>query len=921
MDLRLLGPVEVWVRTGPVGLGTPRQRSVLAALACDRGPAVPADVLIDRVWGDRPPDQARATLHSYLARLRKILEAAGAVRLVRRSGGYLLDGDPGLVDLHRFRTLTGRARQRGGDPDLLHQALGLWRGLPLSGLTSPWAAETRAALQREHQDVTLEWARAELNRGTAAVTVPPLAALLRADPYAEPVAAMLMRVQHALGRTADALGIYTTIAGRLADDLGVNPSRELREAHLLVLRGDRPGPATAPDRPARRRRGPALLPAGPYGFVGRKDHLTRLDRAAGRGARAPVCLLTGPPGVGKTALAVHWAHRARHRFPDGQLYVNLRGYDDGQVTTAGEALRGFLAALGVAAERIPDRLDSQAGLYRSEVAGRRMVVVLDNARDAEQVRPLLPGDDGIVTVVTSRSQLNGLVAVDGARPFPLGVLSNGEARELLTERLGAVAAGPDRDALARIIGACDRLPLALTIAAARIQVTGFPVTAVAAELADAGRLLDVLDTGDRPGQVRAVFSWSYSALTPAAARMFRLLGLHPGPDISADAAAGLAARPLPEARALLAELIRASLLTEHRPGRFAFHDLLRAYACEQAHREFSDRERTEAVGRLLAYYLHTAHAADRQLNPYRDPIVLPEPPSSPVTEHHTDQAAAFAWFTREHAGLLAAVRHAAAIGEPTTCWQLTWTLATYLDRRGHWQDLATAAQTAHDAARAHGDHRAQAHALAGLGRAYGWLGRHDDARAELGRALQAFTALGDPAGQALVHSHLAWLMDQWEKPQEAYDSVRRALHCYEAAGLRTGVADALSRLGYHQAKAGRPEGALHPSERGLALHRELGNRRGEGITLAMIGNIHQLLGDPEAGASCYERAAALLHSAGERYYEGRSLAALGDTYRDSGRDTDAHLAWQRALDILTELDHPGSDAVRLKLHAAEGSHQ
>lgn len=568
MDLRLLGPVEVWVRSGPVGLGTPRQRSVLAALACDSGPAVPADVLIDRVWGEQPPDQARATLHSYLARLRKILEAAGGVRLVRRSGGYLLDGDPGVVDLHRFRTLTGHARQRGGDPDLLRQALGLWRGLPLSGLTSPWAAETRAALQREHQDVTLEWARAELGRGTAAVTVPPLAELLRADPYAEPVAAMLMRVCHALGRTAEALKVYTEITGRLADDLGVDPSRELREVHQLVLRGD---------RPARRERGPALLPPSPYGFVGRRDHLTDLDRILGSGGRAPLCLLTGPPGVGKTALAVHWAHRVRHRFPDGQLYVNLRGYDGGQATTAGAALRGFLAALGVSAERIPDGLDAQAGLYRSELAGRRMVVVLDNARDADQVRPLLPGD-GAVTVVTSRSRLTGLVAVDGARPLPVGVLPDGEARELLEVRLGA--AGSDRDAIARIVSACDRLPLALTIAAARIQVTGFPVTVIAAELADAGHLLDALDTGDVRGQIRAVFSWSYAALTPAAARLFRLLGLHPGPEISTAAAAALADRPVPEARALLAELNRASLLTELRPGRFTFHDLLRAYAHE-----------------------------------------------------------------------------------------------------------------------------------------------------------------------------------------------------------------------------------------------------------------------------------------------------------------------------------------------------
>ncbi|MCU7730042.1 tetratricopeptide repeat protein [Actinoplanes sp. KI2] len=918
VQIRVLGPLRVSRGGADVAVGRSMRRAVLGRLALSANTPVSPSDLTDLLWGGRIPPDPKHALQTYLSRLRTALQSGPDDIISRTSGGYRLNLADGQLDLADFRRRIGEAR--AAEPvralDLLDDALALWDGSPLSDVPQLRDHPLVTAVLEERIAATLRYADLALASGHAGRCLPRLRELASASPLHEPVHARLIAALAAGSLQASALQAYAEIRRRLVEELGIEPGPELVEVHRRVLRQESSSPGPAADDP------PAQLPADIARFTGRRAALARLDGMLDADRHPPAIVITavsGTAGVGKTALAVHWAHRVRHRFPDGQLYVNLRGYDDGgQTMDPGEALRGFLHALGVAAERIPEGVQAQAGLYRSVLAGRRMLVVLDNARDAEQVRPLLPGGAGVV-VVTSRSQLTGLIAVDGARPLTLDVLSAGEARELLTARLGAAAADTDRAAVARIVGACARLPLALTLAAARVQVTGFPLAAVAAELADASRLLDVLDAGDRMGQIRAVFSCSYAALSPAAARMFLLLGLHPGPEISAAAAASLAARTAPEALALLAELTRASLLSEPYPGRFAIHDLLRAYAHEQARARLADGDRNETVRRLLAHYLHTAHAADRQINPYRDPLVLPDPPPGVVTEQHADPAAALAWFGREHAGLLAAIRYAAADDRPTACWQLAWAIATYLDRRGHWQDWTVVARLAVDAAGAHGDRLGRAHASAGLGRAHGWLGRHEDAIAELERALAAFTEIGDRVGQATVHGHLAWLLDRWDRHQEAYDHIGQALHCYEEAGVRPGVADALARLGYHEAKVGRPRAALDKSLHGLALHRLLGNQRGEAITLAIVANIYQYLDQVENAVSYYERSADLLHRAGERYYEGRCLAALGDTYRASGRLTEARTAWQRALDILTDLRHPEADVVRAKLRHSRHS--
>jgi hypothetical protein len=405
-----------------------------------------------------------------------------------------------------------------------------------------------------------------------------------------------------------------------------------------------------------------------------------------------IAALSGTAGVGKTTLAVHWAHRVSARFPDGQLYVNLKGFDPGgEALDPSEAARGFLEAFGVPVTRIPADLPGQTGLYRSLLAGRRVLVVLDNARDVEQVRPLLPGSPGCLALVTSRSHLTGLVADEGAYPLALDLLPAADARDLLIRRLGSSLVTSEPAAVDDIIARCARLPLALTIAAARAATSpSFPLAVFAAELREATRALDSFDGGDLATDIRAVFSWSYGALSAAAARLFRLLGLHPGPDIGLSAAASLAAIQPDQARTPLAELTRAHLLAEHSPGRYAFHDLLRSYAAEQAQAHDSQPVRDAAVDRLLDHYLHTARNAAMLIEPHFEPPALmsAHPGVSPGEPGTAEDA--MSWFQAEHAILLATVQLAADAGHARHVWRLAWMLSPAFIRRGSWTDHARA---------------------------------------------------------------------------------------------------------------------------------------------------------------------------------------------------------------------------------------
>ncbi|MEV4763080.1 tetratricopeptide repeat protein [Micromonospora chokoriensis] len=661
---------------------------------------------------------------------------------------------------------------------------------------------------------------------------------------------------------------------------------------------------------------PRQLPADVASLAGRDDEVAVLDKLVAAPTTRVVAAISGTAGVGKTALAVHWAHRVADRFHDGQLYVNLRGFDPlGQAVSAAKALRGFLDALGVPTTRVPDDLDAQAALYRSALAGKRILVVLDNARDAEQVRPLLPGTPTTVVLVTSRNQLTSLVSLDSAHPLPLGLLSRDAARHLLTNRLGVERVAAEPEAAEAIITACARLPLALSIAAARAQQSGFPLATLAAELGTAGQRFGVLDAGDAVGEVRAVFSWSYTALTPPAAGLFRLLGLHPGPDITVAAAASLAGRPADEARRLLTELTRANLLAEFRPGRFTAHDLLRAYAAELSDGTDSASDRRAATRRLLDHYTHTTHAADALLRPHSDPVDhLMTPAAAGVQpERPTSHAEAMEWLTSEHPVLVAALRLAASAGFDAHTWRLGRALDTFLDRQGHWHDRVETCQAALLAAERLGDPIAQAVAHRFLAGAHTVIDRYADAMGHLERALDLYVTSGDTEGQARTHQNLASLWDRQGEHRKALGHSQRTLVLARSAGHRRAQADALNAVGWCHAQLGEHLAALSYCEQALDLLQQLDDRAGEAATWDSLGFAHHNLGQYGRAVECYERTLELARDLGDLWGEADTLSRLGDTRHALGDPTSARADWRRALDIFTALNHPDATIVRAKL--------
>ena len=702
--------------------------------------------------------------------------------------------------------------------------------------------------------------------------------------------------------------------------LGATPG----EQGILATARDRVAEARRQDSPARAaaaavRPPPRQLPAAVTGFAGREQPLARLDDllAAHTADRtATVAAVLGPPGIGKTALAVHWAHRTADRFPDGQLYANLRGFDPaGPPASPAEVVRGFLGALGMAPEQIPAGFAGQVGLYRSLVADRRVLVVLDNAGDADQVRMLLPGGPRCFVVVTSRDQLMGLVAAEGAHPVTLDVLTAAEARDLLTQRIGRDRVGADPVAVDEIVARSARLPLALALVAARAAAhSGFPLAALAAELRETHGGLAAFGGGDPSTDLRTVFSTSYHNLSGPAARLFRLLGLHPGPDIAVAAAASLAGRPVSEARALLAELARTNLVGERRPGRFAFHDLLRAYAAELAHTEGDDAERAGAQRRMLDHYLHTAYAGALVLAPHRDPITVCSPVAGIAPLEPADPAAALAWFAAEHAVLLAAVDRAAATGFDAHAWQMAWCLANYLLRVGHLDDLATTQETALSAARRLGDRTAQALAHRHLARAFMRQDRDDEAVAHLEAALELFGAVDDPIGAAHTHLDLGYVDDRHGRHAPALDHSERALALFQAGDHEAGQANALNAIGWEHAQMGDHERALARCEEALALHEKIGNRHAQAGTLDSIGFVHRHLGHHEQAIARYQQALELYQEAGDRYYQAEILSHLGEAYDEAGDLDPARDAWAQAARILDEMGHHAdADRARARL--------
>ncbi len=730
------------------------------------------------------------------------------------------------------------------------------------------------------------------------------------------------------GRQGEALAAYQYARRVLVEELGTEPGADLQALHQQILTAD---PALAvPKAPPAAAGGtgsaaPRQLPGVAAHFTGREAQLAELSRVLDQaGEQAPgtvvirvISAIGGMAGVGKTALAVHWAHQVAPRFGDGQLYVNLRGFDPAaSPATPEEAIRELLDGLAVPAAQIPPGLPAQAALYRSLLTGRRMLIVLDNARDEQQVRPLLPADPGCLVLITSRSQLAGLAATDGALLLTLDVLPPAEARQMLIARLGADRAA-DPATVTQIAALCAHLPLALAIAAARAAARPrVPLSALAAELRNAAGRLDALDTGDPAASIRAVFSWSTHYLTPAAARMFRLLGLHPGPDITASAVASLAGVPPAAARRDLGELARAHLITEHTPGRYTLHDLLRAYASEQARATDDEQCRRAAIRRILDHYLHAAHAADRLLNPARDQITLAARADRVQSERFADYGQAMAWFRAEHKVLLAVLALAVDAGCDTHAWQIPWTMVDFCEFSGHWHDWIATQRIAITATRRLGHRAAEARCCRALGYAYARTGRDNDALDHLRCALRLFCEMGDPIGEARTHQDLSWMLDR-QGLAVALRHDRIALRLYEQAGHARGQANALNAIGWLHAMLGDYRKAVDHCRQALVLHRELGNRRGEAATLDSLGYAYHHLRQHGEAVACYHWALGLFRELADRSNEAEILTHLGEAYHAAGNPGQARCAWQQALAILDDLHHPDAGQLRAKLTKAD----
>jgi DNA-binding SARP family transcriptional activator len=942
-----------------LNLGPVQQRVVLAVLVMLQNRPIGRQQMIGAVWGGAEPSSATNLLHRHVSGLRRVLEPDRPARtapgqLTWTEAGYLLTVPPGRVDLEIFDLEVDQARRARAGGDLptaatgLRSALALWRGPACEGLTGPFLDAQRDRLGERLIGIIEERVELDLAIGDHADVIPELRQLITEHPLRERLHGLLILALYRSGRRADALAAFQDARVLLREELGVDPAAPLQQLHQQILTGDpelaaagyRDTPAASdtpvpaqvaarvPDQPPRAARVPdqlpvpAQLPHSMPGFSGRQAQLDQLNEllpgdepdAAGT---IVVTAIAGTAGVGKTALAVHWAHQIRDRFPDGQLYVNLRGFDPaGPAMEPAEAIRGFLDAFAVPPDRIPPDLDAQAALYRTLLADRRVLIVLDNARDAGQVRPLLPGTPLSLVIMTSRNQLLSLVATDGAQPIVVDLLPDGEAISLLVRRLGTERIAAEPAAAQQIIESCAGLPLALSIVSARASANmRLPLADLAEELREARGGLYALDGGDTRTNIRAVFSWSYHALSPPAARLFRLLGLHAGPDIGLPAAASLTGAPVPQARALLTELTRAHLLTSRGDKRFTFHDLLRAYASELAEAHDPAEDRHAAVHRVLDHYLGTAYRADELLRPSRDDVITLVPPSPLVTlaDLH-DHREALAWFATEYHVLLAALRQAANDGFDVHTWQLAWALSSFVERSGHWHEAAAFQQIALEAASHLGDPYAQAKSHGCLAYTSARLRRYDDAHGHLARALRLYQNLGDqPGGEAHAHRSLAWVFDQQGNYQEALAHAQQAFELFRAAGHRTGLARALNAVGWAHIQLGGHKIGLMHCQQALDLQREIDDQVGLAETLNSIASACQHLSRHHEAVAHYQQALHLYRDLGARHGEADTLSCLGDAYLADGHPSGARKAWHHALAIFFELGHPDASKVRAKI--------
>ncbi|HEU4421260.1 MAG TPA: BTAD domain-containing putative transcriptional regulator [Pilimelia sp.] len=985
MRFGILGPVEVWDGDRRVTVGGPQRRALLAVLLLNANRVVSVDRLVEYLWADHPPRAARKLLQGCVAGLRRTLQPddgdeAATQPLITRPPGYLLRVRPGELDVDRFEEMAAAAvpsvRHASAAAlreasELLCAALSLWRGPPLADLAVEACRAEVAQLEERRLAVLEKRVEVDLRLGRHDRLVGELRALVAAYPLRERPWSQLMVALHRAGRQGDALAAYRELRQTLVDQLGVEPNDTSRRIQHAILSGGDPlecylgmlgPPVTGPeggeerepldaDQPV-----PRELPADVYGFTGRSDELAQLDKLLTESRQAsPVVIsaVSGTAGVGKTALAVHWAYLVADRFPDGQLYIDLRGYDPDQPMDSADALARLLRSTGVAGRDIPHGLAERAARYRSLLSGRRMLIVLDNAHGAEQVRPLLPGSGSCLAMVTSRDSLGGLVARDGARRIDLDPLSLTEALALLRTLVGdRVDTEPDAsDELAR---RCARLPLALRVAA---QIAAArparPLADLVAELADERYGLDLLRAGDDDrSAVRTVFWWSYRQLPAGTAQMFRMLGLHPGVDIDAHGAAALAGVDVDSARRLVGALAGASLVQTDAAGRYRMHDLLRAYAAERADESAVD-DRRAALGRLLHYYLATAAAAMDLLYPaerhLRPRVVAPSAGGPPLDTEEQART----WLDAERANLGAIVGYAADHDWRAEAGRLAAIIFRYLDQGAHHRDALVIHGHARRAAHDGGDHHGVAIARHNLGATYYDLGRYDEAADHFERACAGFHEAGDRTGetralsnlgiiQALRGRHdkalghyrqalgmsremgdkhgeailLGWVgleLGRLGRTGEALDHLWQALAAFRRIGQPYREAEVLIDLGQVHLWAGRYDEAVELTEQALAIKRDGSDRYHQIHALNLLAEIHRAAGRPDEALARHRSALALTADSGHPEERARALDGIAHIYHAAGRPESARRHWRDALELYTELQMPEANEVRINL--------
>jgi len=907
MEFRLLGPLEVRRSGADVPISAGKLRALLGSLLLDANVAVPADRLIDVMWDGRPPASATPSLHNHVMRLRRQLGDEGGTRIRAVALGYLIQVEAGELDLDVFSDLCEagrRAAQAEQWPKAsanLADALALWRGSPLADIASLQQDARIRELVEARSQAFEGRIEADLEQGRHQEVITELRALIEEQPLREAFHGQLMLALYRTGRQSEALEVFQDLRSTLVDRLGVEPSSSIRQLHGRILDAD---PKLAIGASARS--GPLFqLPADTRVFTGREHELgelMELVRAAPEGTEAGMVVISaidGMAGIGKTALAVHAAHRVREQFPDGQLFLDLRGYTtDLEPLTTGDAMDWFLRSLGVPPQSIPKDLGERAAFYRDRLDGTRTLIILDNASSAAQVRPLLPRSPGCLVLITSRRRLTGL---DDAHSLALDILPDADAVALLHRVAGPGRVPGHNPAILELIALCGHMPLAIQIAAARLRRNpALRVENVVAQLRDDSRRLDQFQDEDR--DLTAVFDLSYQDLPEAERRLLRLLGLAPGPDFDVYAAANLAGIDHRTAERLLESLLDHNLLTQRTPGRYQFHDLVRLYAHALGGLD-PVAERDRALDRLSDYYQHAAQKADhhlaRQTRP-GPPRSAPTPTTAPELRSRTG---ALAWLRGERANLLATLAQAAAQAETSRVIALTAALAAFLHQEGPWLQVASLHQAAAAAAHEGGDRQSEANALWDLARVRQLTGDLATSAGLLEQSLAVYQELGDRQGEANALWDLARSRSAPGHFPAAVEMLERALAIYQDLGDRRGEANAAFELGRLKYVTGSYPAAVDLYERALAGYQELGDELGQANSFFDLGRLRQLTGDFPVSADLQERALAMYRSLGQRLGEADALRGAGRGRQVTGDYAAATDLLGRALTIYQSLGH------------------